>query len=395
MARRVVGLAALALLASACEFDRQTVGQGREQLVVHAVLNPGVIEQVVYVEQSLTGRASAGGRVPFDSLDPVVTSGGVPVSGARVVVVGSDGDSAVAREDRVTRADGRGAGVYRFQNASAGAPFPAGDAVLGVRGGETYRLRVTTDAGGDVTGTTTVPVSAPRTLPVERDFDRDGDSLFVAWSEVPLAARYQLRIDTPRGPYTLFVDSLQYLVSNALRNTSVEGLPSVFAPGFRQTVQVAAVDANFHDYYRSGSDEYTGRGLLNRLQGGVGVFGSYVALRFQTLRVVAAQQELVEGRYTRTSPAAIGVPSALSLYVDTRAGGLTQLTGQATDAATGAQRGVLGTMVDDDRVTLAILRGQSARDTLTTIDGRLNGGEITGTVRGTGQPVTFRALPRR
>ena len=48
-------------------------------------------------------------------------------------------------------------------------------------------------------------------------------------------------------------------------------------PGFRQDVLVAAVDSNFYDYYRTNNDPFTGAGIISRLTGGLGLFGSLVS----------------------------------------------------------------------------------------------------------------------
>ena len=48
---------------------------------------------------------------------------------------------------------------------------------------------------------------------------------------------------------------------------------------------VLTVDSNYFDFVRSGSDPITGRGFLNHLEGGIGVFGSVAPYRY-TLRVV-------------------------------------------------------------------------------------------------------------
>ena len=59
--------------------------------MVHAVLDPVPFTQVVLVEELLTGRVRITDQVP-DSADPIVSGGGVPISGARVVITASSGD---------------------------------------------------------------------------------------------------------------------------------------------------------------------------------------------------------------------------------------------------------------------------------------------------------------
>src|SRR5215207_6711041 len=210
-ARRGVAAAlALAVVGgTGCEFNRTTVPPGVEQPVVHAVLNPGRSVQRVLVERTLTGRIEISSDLKFDAEDPIVSGGGVPISGARVVVYGPT-DSVVLAE-RPPRAGGQGTGLYEFLNGAD--PAPGDDRLtLAVVPGTQYRLRVTTPEGRVVTGTTTVPDATPAsTLANPEPFNRDADSVFVFWDAVPLAARYHLRIDSPHGPFTLFVDSLEYL----------------------------------------------------------------------------------------------------------------------------------------------------------------------------------------
>jgi hypothetical protein len=48
----------------------------------------------------------------------------------------------------------------------------------------------------------------------------------------------------------------------------------VFQPGRSYVLTVALTDSNYYDFIRSRSDPLTGRGFINRLAGGIGVFGS-------------------------------------------------------------------------------------------------------------------------
>jgi len=390
---RFSAASATLLLLAGCEFGRAVVPEGRDQLVVHGVLNPGIGDQLILVERALTGRVAVNGAsVPYDSLDPVVSNGGVPVSGARVVVYGPSGDSAVAEELRTVRTDGRGAGAYRLRHVPANVAKPAGGAFITLVPGSSYDLRV---SAGDqtVTGRTTIPGSQPRNEIVVQPFDRDRDSVFIGWTEVPLAARYAVHVASPRGAFQLFVDDFEYLMSGTLANTSQVGLPRVFIPGFLQTVLVAAVDSNYHDYYRSGSDRFTGRGLLTRLQGGTGLFGSYVLLRTIRFDVGASRPGIVDGVYRLESPAGAGIPSSIRIYSEHNPEGpITRVSGYYTGSFAGTERlGMLGDFVTD-QVKLALLRGQSARDTALVIEGQFISPLLTGTIRGTNQRVTYRRL---
>jgi hypothetical protein len=316
----------------------------------------------------------------------------VAVSGARVVVYGPRGDSAVAVEDRVARPDARGAGVYRLRHVGVGIPQPPGGQLITLTPGLTYRLRVT--AGDEtVTGETTIPASPPRNDVVVQPFNRDRDSVFIDWSPVAEAARYVVHVASPRGAFQLFVDDFEYLVAGTLSNTSQVGIPKVFVPGFFQTVEVAAVDANFHDYYRSGSDRFTGRGLLTRLRGGTGLFGSYVLLRTIQFDVTADRRSRADGAYRLESGGGGGMPSGFRIYTEYGGEGpITRLSGNwARPTATTERLGMLGNLVVES-ITLAMLRGQSSRDTALVLEGQLVPPIITATMRGTTLRGTYRRI---
>jgi hypothetical protein len=295
----------------------------------------------------------------------------------------------ILTEDLVTRGDGKGAGLYRFRN---GAPLGPDDSTsLEITPGGAYTLRVATPEGKVITGSTVVPNGARALIDqVGQAFNRDRDSVFLAWGEIPLAYRYAFRAESPRGPMMLFVDSLEYLISGELRNVFTEGLPRTFVPGFLQTVTVGAVDKNFYDYFRSRNDIFTGRGLINHLQGGIGVFGSYVLVRGQTFRVLADQDELIESIYQRTSGPSSVAPASLNLFVDSESGTLRQISGAWFDNAAIVDRGLLGTIDEQDRMTIALLRGQTTDDTVAVLQLKFNGTGLTGTVRGTTTAVEYR-----
>ena len=166
------------------------------------------------------------------------------------------------RQSRVTR-------VYRMTPSDLGVSFAAG---------QVYSLRVVTPSGRVVSGSTTIPVSplpvgdASRvdTVHVERD------SILVNWILSPTARAYELAISFHDGNYPsaltiyrAFADSgfvmsarSRFLSSLILRN------------GIVNDIAVVAVDANYYDYYRRGSDLFGGTGIINHLNGGVGVFAA-------------------------------------------------------------------------------------------------------------------------
>lgn len=378
----------LPIVVAACEFDEKTIGVGRREVIVHAVLDPQPPTQTILVEELLSGRVQIREQTP-DPDDPIVSGGGVPVSGALVVVTSSSGESAIAVEDITTRTDGKGAGVYRFRNAPKTADQP--DWLL-VAPGESYSLHVTTPDGVIVTGETTVPIAVPHILdPSLRPFNRDRDSLFFAWGEVPLAHRYVVRMDSPRGPLTVFVDSLEYLIAGTLRNFFTEGLPATFVPGFRQTVTVGAVDENYYDYFRSQNNPLTGSGLINHLEGGIGVFGSYVMLRGRTMNVTADIDDPLEARYQRFAGPPSITPSGFILYVESDVvSGTQQVSGTWSGSFISGSHGLIGTLDSQSRLTLALLRGQFVTDTVDVLELTWDGLALLGRVRSTGERVDYR-----
>ena len=403
----VVAAAAAALVFAAaalagCEFDRTTAPRGVDLPVVHGVLNPRFDTQVIFLERTLSGRVDVDTGHRLDRRDPIRTGGGDPISGALVVVADVWGDSAVAREDSVGPAGAtRGTGVYRFTNDAAvtcpasGSPLDC----LPIRPGERYRLRVVTPEGRVVTGVATVPLVDPGfAFPPVRDFDRDRDTLALSWAEVRGARQYELRLESPFGPFFLFFPETELVLPGTLRNVFAKNFPRVFIPGFTQRVEVAAVDTNFFDYYRAAGDPFTGTGLINHLDGGVGLFGAYVPLRTEVLAVTAAPREPIEGEYVRVRGPA-GVVDSLRLYVESRDAGLAALSGNWRGGNGGAGRppGLVGTL-NEGRVAIAFLREQAANDTTALFNGAADADSLYGVLRpstaGIGLDVVFRRLAR-
>ena len=62
---------------------------------------------------------------------------------------------------------------------------------------------------------------------------------------------------------------------------------------------MAALDTNYFDFTRSITNPLTGRGFINHLSGGIGVFGSIAPVTYE-LRVTAPQTDAREGIYRFT-----------------------------------------------------------------------------------------------
>jgi hypothetical protein len=372
----------VAAVGSACQFDSITVPEGRERPVVHAVLNPWAQDELVLLERTLTGRVTVDDDMDYDRTNPIITAGGVPISDARVVLYTAQGDSAVAVED--LRSRGSGAGVYRIGNSAVPREdgSPTLESIRIVPGG-TYRLRITTPAGDTITGETTLPLTQP-VAPQEsnRFFNRDTDTLRLFWDPVPLAQRYLIRIESPWGPMFLFTDDLEARLPGSLRNVFQQNLPSVFLPGFRSTVSLAAVDANYFDYFRSANDPFTGTGLINKLEGAVGVFGSVTELYSYRLVVSANLDDPFESWYeiNRNSPGP--TPLAIKLYIESTAGQFTFITGEHFGSSIMPAGALVGLKSGND-LSLAFLQFSSdvSQDTLALFSGNVVGDSLIGSIR--------------
>jgi hypothetical protein len=378
---------ALLLLLCACEIEKVSIPRTEARLAMHSVLSATAATQVVLLERTRNGSVALMAP-PFDLPDPVVSDEGIAESGAIVRLTTPSGATLLAREDNTVRDDRKGAGIYRFA-------LP-GDALE--RGG-TYRLSAQTLAGQVLTAETSVPTGVAAVVAQQRLFDRARDTVVIEWPPASGARSYFVRIETPFGPRSFFTDSTRVRLTGELRNVDVTELPRVFIPGFPQAVTVSAVDSNFYDWYRTHNNALTGTGVVNRVIGGIGLFGSLVRLRFADLRVVAPQPEPAAGMFRFGGPPeerAFTPYLSFELYVESRAARADQ-----ADVVSGRYQvrprlgytgcltcGVLGT-VRNGRVELALLREWTATDTVEVFSGEIRGDTIVGAYRFAGGPVRF------
>jgi hypothetical protein len=389
-ARRVAATTALFAAAvfalTSCELATVTVPRTEAGVVVHAVLSTSAANQVVLLERTLSGAANIP-DTSFDSSDPIVSAGGIPISGATVEITDSLGKVVRGIEDRTVLSTGKGAGVYRVQIAG-----PA--LVLGGR----YQLHIRTTAGEDVTATTRIPRADVRsTGGLTRTLNRDHDVLAVQWTAIQAARTYAVRIESPYGPFFLFTDSTHIRMTGDLRNLFADDLQHVFMPGFRQDIVIAAVDSNFYDYYRTNNDPFTGSGIINRINGGIGLFGAFVTLNSGTLTVIADRTEPVEGRYRLSAPASSGAASPtgdMTLYLESKAARSdlpNALSGRYT-ATNGRVDGVIGEQLGQN-ITLSLLNNQLAGNHFDNFTGVLRGDTLTGTFERNGGTAVFIRTP--
>ncbi|HEV7992547.1 MAG TPA: DUF4249 family protein [Gemmatimonadaceae bacterium] len=380
-------VACVAIAAAACTFDQQTVAVQPSQVVVHAVLDPGGTEQQVLVERTLSGTVDIPKNQRFDPEDPINSGGGIPISGCQVTVTGPTGEFFGVEAPAPGRPSTYSTGRYILTSGTItnGPRIP-------LRAGGRYELRVRTPDGTIVTGSTVIPQASPFTpgSRLER-FNRDQDTVRLVWKAAATARSYLIRVESPFGPFLLFSDSIGLELPGNLRNYFASSLERVFIPGFRQRVEVAAVDSNYYDYYRSRNDPFTGSGIINKLRGGIGLFGSAVSIHARTLDVTQdAREPAIEGTYDVTTTPTLSRPvaDALQLYVES-SGEPAALSGWFTrNRTSGVLEGMLGTR-KNGRVALEFLENQSSVDTVAVFAGEQRGDSLVGGYVGVAGTVVF------
>jgi hypothetical protein len=376
---------AILLLVAGCEIQEVSIPPTETRVAMHSVLSATAPTQVVLLERTRNGTVRIVAP-PFDVPDPVLSDAGIPESDAIVTLTTPSGATLSARED-IQVDDSKGAGIYRFA-------LP-GDAL---ERGETYRLAVHTTKGEVLTAETSVPEGIGVGVAERRVFDRTRDTVVLEWQPAPGARSYFVRIETPFGPRSFFTDGTSVRLTGELRNLDADAQPRVFIPGFPQAVTVSAVDSNYYDWFRTHNDRVSGTGLINRVQGGMGVFGSLVRLRFHDFRVVAPQTEPVAGNFRFVgTPAEMASTLILTveIYVESRsarAGQADALSGRHMKRPTlGGPDPIAGLLgaTRDGHIELAFLRGWSAADTSDVLTGEIRGDTIVGVYRFAGGPVRF------
>jgi hypothetical protein len=373
-----------------CEFGKITLPVRDAPLVVHAVLSTTAPSyQAILVERALTGQEAVSvyhppdGGIIFhhgiDSREPILSDFGVPESFALVEVTLPDGQVVVAPEGPDAPGDKHGEGVYKL---------PITGAQL-VRGG-TYRLRIRTTRGEELTAQTTVPQVAGVTISPIGVFDRSRDTLALGWSAVGGAAGYEVRVGNPYGPWSAHTDGLSVRVTGALRNLGTDNLGNVFIPAFRQTVTVSALDANLYAYFRTANDGYTGSGLASSITGGYGVFGSYVPLYQRSLDVTAQPKYEIEGTWELIANAngdkygGMLDAQRMKLYVESpsqKSGQGDAITVSASHTFVAATPSIAVGTHKGDSLRLTFINGQTVADTVDLFKGAIRNDTLRGVFR--------------
>jgi hypothetical protein len=161
-----------------------------------------------------------------------------------------------------------------------------------LRTGDVLELRVETAEGEVVTGSTRIPGMHGAALIVAGDtvafstpgmtvFNRDRDTVRVRVDgESARMLQVEVRRDGDLTDYgtKIYADTTAVTIPGDVINSFVTGdEDDVFRAGRYYVFTVALTDSNYFDFARSENNEYTGRGYINRLTGGIGIFGSLVS----------------------------------------------------------------------------------------------------------------------
>jgi hypothetical protein len=239
--------------------QEQVTSPSANAYIVHAVIDASAPVQYVFLQHTVGSLRDQ-----------------IGVGGATVSITTPDG--IVMRADEV-----RDSTLFSAQNtpkmyvAYRIEPGSYGQVIVA---GGTYRLRIRTADGTDITGTTTVPVGEPDvgSVPLET-FSRTRDTLRIEWRPQSSVRAYQYSAT----PTTASGSTAS--TTSAFADSLIVVPGSGFRVGAQYRIAVVAVDDNFFDYYRRSGDTFTGVSAASRLDGAVGVFGSVSPVRRRNLLV--------------------------------------------------------------------------------------------------------------
>ena len=272
-----------------CELSEVTIPTGDPTVVVHGVMRPDLSQQFIVVERSFTGvvdPARGTGTIPGQAPP-------TPIEGAIVWVRNLDLPSDPCGSPVVFSGEPQDPLLFTLPGVYWGPP-----SCPTMRPGDRLELRVETADGEVVTGVTRIPGLDAAWLAVGGDsvelgasdtatFNRDRDTLRIRMETsvgrlMQLEVRlldYQGEPDKSKFALTkIFVDTTSVLLPGDLLNVFERGEGSeIFRAGRHYTLTAAVTDTNYFDFARSRNNAFTGRGFVNHLTGGIGVFGSLAA----------------------------------------------------------------------------------------------------------------------
>jgi hypothetical protein len=254
LALAVLSLPALSL--AGC-VDQSPITPSADTIIIEGVLDAGSRDQYVIV-RSTTGATSSA----TDIAGAIVTLG---TPGGALWRADEEHDTVTTKTSGVTRV--RVSIRYHISLDRLGATL--------VPGG-TYTLRVAAPDGRVVSGATTLPNAiVDSDSGTASSFDKARDTVSLTWPRVQSARGYEVLVHSPVVDFSTFTDTSVVLTGA----TQSSGGVVAFSRGYTNQVVVSAVDANYYDYYRRGTDPFTGTGAIIHLDGGVGLFGSIVEIR--------------------------------------------------------------------------------------------------------------------
>ena len=313
-----------------CDLRQVIVPEGEPVVVVQAVMRPDLDQQFVIVERSFTGTVDAdfdlGPGIP-DADGPVN-----PIEGAVVEVRNLDRPSDPCGTPVTFTPEPQAPLLFELPGVYWAPP-----SCPTLEPGDRLELTVQTIAGEVVTGFARVPGMVGASLSVGgvatafdvgsvTNFNRDRDTLGV--SVQPIVGRL-LQLEVLRvGELNTFAGEDRFISTRIFSDSTSLSVPGdlidvfergdgqdVFRGGRQYVVTAALTDSNYFDFARSANNPFTGRGFINRLSGGVWVFGSLVATS-TPLKVTAEINDPREGVYRLTGTInGVDVDVRLTVYL--------------------------------------------------------------------------------
>ena len=314
--RVVLPFAALLTLSTGCKLSEVVTGPpGEFTVIAQMVLNTGAPVQVLVLEGSDRGTSN------------------FPLSPATVRLTHLNPDASCARPT-VTLTEASDSTVYG-RDVQMRRAYQTRE-LCALHAGDRVELRVETPRGAVVTGTTQIPGAnrllvkvgpvsalAPQVLWLDRTRDSihvELDPRFTRALQIEAVRKGgnpPQNSDSPTSPvFVITTDTLHATIAGSLLNPFEDRVDrrTIFRAGGDYLLSIAPTDTNYFDFVRSGTNPFTGRGFINYLSGGIGVFGS-VAPQTYEVRVTAPQRDPREGVY-RIFGGANAVDVRWDVYLD-------------------------------------------------------------------------------
>jgi hypothetical protein len=319
--RAVLPFAALVLASTGCKLSEEvTAPPGESTVIAQMVLNTAAPVQRLLLQRSEGGTSMA------------------PLPGATVRLTHLNPDASCARAT-VTLVEATDTIVYGDESVFR-RTYQTRD-LCALHAGDRVALRVETPRGEVVTGTTRIPGAsqtlvkvgattslAPRLLSLDRTRDSIRVEVAPRFARA-LAIEATRKGGNPRGNETspvfaITTDTMHATFAGSLLDPfEDEDDRTIFHAGVDYLFSFAPTDTAYFDFVRSGANPFTGRGFINHLSGGIGVFGS-VAPQTWEVRVTAPQRDPREGVYRVFGPLAQVAPGRsvdmrMDVYLDAEA----------------------------------------------------------------------------